>query len=107
MQDRPNVEMMVQLEGPVVDSLYDVALISWSLSLAPPLPCVTDAPMVGETVFGKENRWIGGGDGGDQDQDQDRKMREKNKEGQSTEDMFLDPARTAPSPRSPSSPLAC
>jgi len=38
VQDRPNVEMMVQLEGPVVDSIYDMALISWSNALKPPLP---------------------------------------------------------------------
>lgn len=28
IQDRPNVEMMVHLEGPVVDSIYDVLLLS-------------------------------------------------------------------------------
>ena len=38
IQDRPNVEMMIHLEGPIVDSLYDVALMSWSLSMNPPLP---------------------------------------------------------------------
>lgn len=38
IQDNDNVEMMVHLEGPIVDSLYDVGLISWRLQLLPPLP---------------------------------------------------------------------
>ncbi|OIW31905.1 hypothetical protein CONLIGDRAFT_572063 [Coniochaeta ligniaria NRRL 30616] len=38
IQDNDNVEMMVHLEGPIVDSLYDMALISWRLKLMPPLP---------------------------------------------------------------------
>jgi phosphatidylserine/phosphatidylglycerophosphate/cardiolipin synthase-like enzyme len=38
IQDNDNVEMMVALEGPIVDSLYDVCLISWHGSLDPPLP---------------------------------------------------------------------
>jgi phosphatidylserine/phosphatidylglycerophosphate/cardiolipin synthase-like enzyme len=41
VQDRPNIEMMVQLEGPVVDSIYDVALLSWSNAMNPPLPRLT------------------------------------------------------------------
>lgn len=41
IQDNDNVEMMVQLEGPIVDSFYDVALISWHNELKPPLPCLT------------------------------------------------------------------
>jgi hypothetical protein len=44
VQDRPNVEMMVQLEGPVVDSIYDMALISWSNAMNPPLPLLTKVP---------------------------------------------------------------
>lgn len=31
--------MMTHLEGPIVDSVYDMALISWSKELNPPLPC--------------------------------------------------------------------
>ncbi|GAA5921825.1 hypothetical protein JCM3775_001843 [Rhodotorula graminis] len=42
IQDRPNLEMMVHLEGPVVDSLYDNMLISWDESLSPTLPCLTE-----------------------------------------------------------------
>ncbi|KAK3324080.1 hypothetical protein B0T19DRAFT_221305 [Cercophora scortea] len=38
IQDNDNMEMMVHLEGPIVDSLYDVALISWHKALEPPLP---------------------------------------------------------------------
>ncbi|KAL6303145.1 hypothetical protein BKA93DRAFT_789501 [Sparassis latifolia] len=37
-QDRPNMESMVHLEGPIVDSVYDMALISWSRAMEPPLP---------------------------------------------------------------------
>ncbi|KAJ7739658.1 iq calmodulin-binding motif protein [Mycena maculata] len=38
IQDNDNVEMMTHLEGPIVDSLYDMALISWHLKLTPNLP---------------------------------------------------------------------
>jgi hypothetical protein len=44
VQIRPNVEMMVQLEGPVVDSIYDMALLSWSNAMNPPLPLLTRLP---------------------------------------------------------------
>lgn len=44
VQDRPNVEMMVQLEGPVVDSIYDMALITWSNAMKPPLPLLAKVP---------------------------------------------------------------
>ncbi|KAI1757348.1 phospholipase D/nuclease [Xylaria castorea] len=40
IQDNDNVEMMVQVEGPIVDSLYDVAMISWHKKLDPPMPCL-------------------------------------------------------------------
>ncbi|GAA5820248.1 hypothetical protein JCM11251_005543 [Rhodosporidiobolus azoricus] len=40
IQDRPNLEMMVHLEGPIVDSLYDNMLISWDETLEPSLPCL-------------------------------------------------------------------
>jgi len=43
IQDNDNMEMMVQLEGPIVDSLYDTGLISWHNQLKPPLPCL-DSP---------------------------------------------------------------
>lgn len=38
IQDNDNLEMMTHLEGPIVDSLYDMALISWHKKLEPPLP---------------------------------------------------------------------
>ncbi|KAK3352582.1 hypothetical protein B0T25DRAFT_606549 [Lasiosphaeria hispida] len=38
IQDNDNLEMMIHLEGPIVDSLYDVALLSWHKQLDPPLP---------------------------------------------------------------------
>ncbi|KAF2428760.1 phospholipase D/nuclease [Tothia fuscella] len=38
IQDNWNLEMMTHLEGPIVDSLYDVCLISWNEALDPPLP---------------------------------------------------------------------
>lgn len=38
IQDNDNMEMMTHLEGPIVDSLYDMALISWNNKLEPPLP---------------------------------------------------------------------
>jgi hypothetical protein len=44
VQDRPNVEMMVQLEGQVVDSIYDMALLTWSNVMSPPLPLLASPP---------------------------------------------------------------
>ncbi|KKK19065.1 hypothetical protein ARAM_006082 [Aspergillus rambellii] len=38
IQDNDNLEMMVRVEGPIVDSLYDTALISWGKALEPPFP---------------------------------------------------------------------
>ncbi|ROW09834.1 hypothetical protein VMCG_02520 [Cytospora schulzeri] len=38
IQDNDNMEMMVHLEGPIVDSMYDMALLSWHKALEPPLP---------------------------------------------------------------------
>jgi hypothetical protein len=38
IQDNDNMEMMIHLEGPIVDSMYDMALISWDKKLEPPLP---------------------------------------------------------------------
>ncbi|KAL2022871.1 hypothetical protein VTK56DRAFT_4402 [Thermocarpiscus australiensis] len=41
IQDNDNLEMLVHLEGPIVDSLYDMALISWHKRMDPPLPSIT------------------------------------------------------------------
>ncbi|KAI9461909.1 hypothetical protein BJY52DRAFT_1257542 [Lactarius psammicola] len=45
IQDRPNIEMMIQLEGPVVESFYDMALMSWANAMNPPLPLLTKRPV--------------------------------------------------------------
>lgn len=40
IQDRPNIESCTRLEGDIVNSVYDHALISWGNRLNPPLPCL-------------------------------------------------------------------
>ncbi|EAA27811.2 phospholipase D/nuclease [Neurospora crassa] len=40
IQDNDNLEMATHLEGPVVDSLWDMAMISWYKHLEPGMPCV-------------------------------------------------------------------
>jgi phosphatidylserine/phosphatidylglycerophosphate/cardiolipin synthase-like enzyme len=53
IQDNDNMEMMTQLEGPIVDSLYDMALISWHKVLEPPLPSLNSpASQSGVGSFG-------------------------------------------------------
>ncbi|OCF31927.1 hypothetical protein I316_06309 [Kwoniella heveanensis BCC8398] len=42
IQDRPNLELMTHLEGPIVDAFYEVALHSWWNKLDPPLPCMSE-----------------------------------------------------------------
>lgn len=51
IQDNDNCEMMTQLEGPIVDSFYDMALISWHNALKPPLPLLK-GPRAAEMVGG-------------------------------------------------------
>ncbi|KZO89916.1 hypothetical protein CALVIDRAFT_543148, partial [Calocera viscosa TUFC12733] len=83
IQDRPNVEMMIHLEGPIVDSFLDMALLTWHNRMVPPLPSLLNPPgeegavtapgvngQTGETAqashheagheyrFGKENPWL-------------------------------------------------
>ncbi|KAL4898021.1 hypothetical protein BDV59DRAFT_208557 [Aspergillus ambiguus] len=41
IQDNDNLEMMVRLEGPIVDSIYDTALISWGRAFDTPLPMIS------------------------------------------------------------------
>ena len=41
IQDNDNLEMMTHIEGPIVDSFYDMSLCSWSKELTPPLPCLS------------------------------------------------------------------
>jgi hypothetical protein len=38
IQDNDNLEMLSHIEGPVVDSFYDAALLSWGKPLEPPFP---------------------------------------------------------------------
>ncbi|PVH82189.1 hypothetical protein DL98DRAFT_570738 [Cadophora sp. DSE1049] len=47
IQDNDNMEMMTHLEGPIVDSLYDMALISWNNKLDPPLPSANSPAVQG------------------------------------------------------------
>ncbi|KAL1410654.1 hypothetical protein Q8F55_004673 [Vanrija albida] len=44
IQERGDVGFMVQLEGPVVQSIYDTAILSWWTSFHPPLPLLGQAP---------------------------------------------------------------
>lgn len=56
IQDNDNMEMMVHLEGPIVDSLYDMALISWHKKLEPPLPSANHpAAKGGLGTFGEKS----------------------------------------------------
>jgi phosphatidylserine/phosphatidylglycerophosphate/cardiolipin synthase-like enzyme len=59
IQDRPNMEMMIHLEGPIVDSLYDTALISWFRPMHPPLPLLDTRyrPPEEGYKFGMENEY--------------------------------------------------
>lgn len=43
IQDNDNLEMLTHIEGPIVDSFYDSALLSWGKPLDPPLPLL-DSP---------------------------------------------------------------
>jgi hypothetical protein len=56
IQDIDNMEMMTQFEGPIVDSFYEVALLSWHNALKPPLPLM-DRPAAGGPLptFGAED----------------------------------------------------
>lgn len=38
IQDNDNLEMLAHIEGPIVDSFYDAALLSWGKALEPALP---------------------------------------------------------------------
>ncbi|KAK4188266.1 minor cardiolipin synthase ClsB [Podospora australis] len=55
VQDNDNLEMLIHLEGPIVDSLYDMALLSWWKKMNPVLPSLCDNQQVidGVTVDGR------------------------------------------------------
>jgi phosphatidylserine/phosphatidylglycerophosphate/cardiolipin synthase-like enzyme len=40
VQDNDNLEMMSHIEGPIVNAMYEMLLISWHKHLNPPLPCI-------------------------------------------------------------------
>jgi hypothetical protein len=57
IQANDNLEMMSHLEGPIVDGLYDVCLISWHEAMKPTLPCLkTPAALGGFPTF-EETDW--------------------------------------------------
>ncbi|KAH8114265.1 hypothetical protein DFH11DRAFT_1596856 [Phellopilus nigrolimitatus] len=59
IQDRPNVEMMIHLEGPVVEAFYDMALFSWANALDPPLPLLAEPPAHADVYkFGQDNEHL-------------------------------------------------
>ncbi|KAJ5241510.1 uncharacterized protein N7469_003101 [Penicillium citrinum] len=41
IQDNDNLEMLAHIEGPIVDSFYDAALLSWGKPLEPSLPLLS------------------------------------------------------------------
>lgn len=45
IQDNDNLEMLAHIEGPIVDSFYDTALLSFGKPLDPPLPLL-ESPAV-------------------------------------------------------------
>ncbi|RDW65924.1 IQ calmodulin-binding motif protein [Aspergillus mulundensis] len=53
IQDNDNMEMMIRVEGAIVDSLYDTALISWGKALEPPLPML-NSPAAGAPLSGAQ-----------------------------------------------------
>lgn len=69
IQDNANFEMACQIEGPIVDSLYDMALISWYKKLDPPLPAINSPAVAGgidtsghsmnDRLFGPNGELIG------------------------------------------------
>jgi phosphatidylserine/phosphatidylglycerophosphate/cardiolipin synthase-like enzyme len=46
IQDNDNLEFCAQLEGPIVDAVYDTALITWNDAFDPAPPCI-NSPAAG------------------------------------------------------------
>jgi phosphatidylserine/phosphatidylglycerophosphate/cardiolipin synthase-like enzyme len=63
IQDNDNVEMMCHFEGPIVDSFYDMALISWNKKLEPPLPSYNSPAAQGGISAGTKDDEIFGPNG--------------------------------------------
>ena len=62
-KDRVNVEMMTHMEGPIVDSFYDMCLLSWGEAFKPPLPLLKGgggASRGEEYEFAEESRYLKG-----------------------------------------------
>lgn len=72
IQDNDNLEMMVHVEGPIVDSVYDMALISWHKRLDPPLPSQTAASAGGGGQATKSDRTNGTNGGAMRDSSSER-----------------------------------
>ncbi|EJD48647.1 hypothetical protein AURDEDRAFT_136013 [Auricularia subglabra TFB-10046 SS5] len=59
IQDRANLEMMMHLEGPIVEGFYDMSLWCWSNAMKPMLPLVTQpATHTGHFSFGPDNPYL-------------------------------------------------
>ncbi|EJD06160.1 uncharacterized protein FOMMEDRAFT_104658 [Fomitiporia mediterranea MF3/22] len=59
IQDRPNVEMCVHFEGPIVESFYDAGLFSWANKMEPSLPLLAHPPPQRDDYkFGEENEHL-------------------------------------------------
>lgn len=60
VQNRDDVGFMVQLEGPIVQSIYDTAILAWWTTFSPPLPLLSYKPEYPAKIskdmfiFGKE-----------------------------------------------------
>jgi phosphatidylserine/phosphatidylglycerophosphate/cardiolipin synthase-like enzyme len=52
IQDRVNLEQMTHIEGPIVQSFYDVALLSWAEPMEPPMPLLANPNLV--HAFGQD-----------------------------------------------------
>jgi phosphatidylserine/phosphatidylglycerophosphate/cardiolipin synthase-like enzyme len=54
-EDNDNLEMMVHVEGPIVDSIYDTALITWQNTLHPVLPSLGPSTAGSDSSLSKED----------------------------------------------------
>ncbi|KND90958.1 hypothetical protein TOPH_04343 [Tolypocladium ophioglossoides CBS 100239] len=69
MEDNDNMEMMTHVEGPIVDSIYDTALITWNNNLNPPLPSHDVPASEGDLpTSDQEPHYVDRGPGRDQDE---------------------------------------
>lgn len=55
MEDNDNMEMMTQVEGPIVDSIYDTALITWGNAFSTTLPSAKAPATEGGLTIPNEN----------------------------------------------------